>query len=255
MIVYVEYVLADNLLLDAFLAYVSCLLLRVKPSVWRIALSAFVGTALVFPFLYIQPTWARIVYKLGVLIAVCLPLSDSLKMLRKNLVVYALCSAACGGMYYLVCGVGLTPRYGVVQTRGGMLAIVSACSLVVLYLMVQLRGLVIEHKHRKNAVKLELAGRHGVRFVNGYYDSGNTVTAPNGRGILFLSPSMRQEIVAAPTEDDVVVRTVAGKTVVNLYKIETVKIFFRGDIHTIHQVNVAYSQQDMEYDALVPYNL
>ena len=255
MIVYVEYVLADNLLLDAFLAYVCCLLLRAKPSVWRIALSAFVGTALVFPFLYIQPYWARILYKLGVLVAVCIPLSNSLKSLRKNLVVYALCSAAVGGLYYLICGVTLVPKYGVVQTQGGTLALVAGCCLIVLYLLVQLRGLIVEHKHRKNAVKLELQGRHGVRFLSGYYDSGNTVKAANGRGILFLSPAMRPEIVAAPTHEDVEVRTVVGKTVLSLYKIDTVKIFFRGDIHTIHQVNVAYAQQDMEYDALVPYNL
>ena len=120
----------------------------------------------------------------------------------------------------------------------------------------QIRGVIVEHVKRKNAVKLELQTRQGVQFFSGYYDSGNTVTAANGRGILFLSPKVQKDVVAAPTGEEMVVKTIAGKNIVALYQIDTVKIFSGGKVHTIHQVNAAYAKENLSgYDALVPYNL
>lgn len=256
MIVYVEYVLVDNLFLDMLLAYVCMLLCKTRPSFWRVFFSAAVGTALVFPFLYIKPVWARLLYKVAVLLAVCLPLSFSRKQLRKHLVVYTLLSASVGGFYYLITGISVSPSYGVVHTSGGKLGLVAGCALIAVYLIRQLFGIVVNKIHRQNAVKVELPSRLGPRFISGYYDSGNRATAQNGRGILFLSPEIRGEIEAEPTGEDILVKTIGGKNMVSLYRIESVTIFSKGKTHTIEQVNAAYAFEKIgDYEALLPYNL
>ena len=256
MIVYIEWVIADNLALDLLLAYLTRLLLKQKPTWWRVLFSAAVGTALVFPFLYIEPTWARVLYKVAVLVAVCLPLADSVRLLRKSLVVYAGLSVLVGGVYYLATDTHIDPAAGVLTTSGGKVALVASSVLVATYLVRQVRGIAREIAHKRHMVRVQLqCGEHFV-FVSGLYDSGNTVLAPNGRGIIFLSPKIADVIVARKTDSIVEVRTVQGSNLFDLYQIERVKIYCDGSVNTIEQVNVAYARDNLSgCDALLPYHL
>ena len=256
MVVYIEWVLADNLALDMLLAYLTRTLLRQKPVWWRVLFSAAVGTALVFPFLYIRPTWARILYKVAVLVGVCLPLADSGRLLRKSMVVYAVLSAMVGGVYYLVTDTHLVQQAGVLTTSGGKVALVAASVLAVLYLVRQVRGIAREIAHRRHTVKVQLVSGKQFVFVSGLYDSGNTVLAPNGRGVIFLSPKVADAIEARKTEDKVDVRTVQGHNSFELYQIERVKIYCDGKVNIVEQVNVAYARDNLsDCDALLPYHL
>ena len=256
MIVYVEWVILDNLALDCLLGYLTLLILRAKPKWWRVAFSAVVGTALVFPFLFIRPSWARILYKVAVLIAVCLPLSDSARSLRRNLVVYAALSAGVGGLYYLATQTSLTMSYGVVTTSGGKVALLAGAVLVSLYLVRQLRGIVRELKVKRHLVKVQLVNGNRFVFVKGFYDTGNTVVASNGRGILFLSPKVKAELGDMSPLSGVEVHTISGKNAFDVYQIECIKIYSEGEVNTINQVNVAYSKDNLAgCDALLSYNL
>jgi len=256
MIVYVEWVILDNLALDCLLAYLTLLILRAKPKVWRVLFSAVVGTALVFPFLFIRPNWARLLYKIAVLVAVCLPLSDSLRSLRRNLVVYAALSAGVGGLYYLATQTSLTLAYGVVTTSGGRVAVLAAAVLIAVYLLRQLRGIVREMRVKRHLVKVQLVNGKQFVFVKGFYDTGNTVVAENGRGVLFLSPKIKGELGEMDAKGELVVRTISGRNDFQIYQIECVKIYSEGAVNTINQVNVAYSKDNLSgCDALLSYNL
>ena len=256
MVVYVEWVIADNLALDILLAYLTRILLRQKASLWRILFSAAVGTALVFPFLYIAPLWARILYKFAVLSAVCLPLSDSLRLWRKCLVVYAVLSAAFGGLYYLFAGSAFELSFGAISTTGGRVALLAASVTIGLYLVRQVRGLVRELRLKRHSVKVQLFNGERFVFVSGFYDSGNTVLAPNGKGVVFLSPKVQSTIGTMSEKGQIEVRTVLGKNTFALYQIDAIKIYRDGQVNTIERVNVAYSRDNLSgCDALLPYNL
>ena len=256
MIVYVEWVILDNLALDCLLAYLTLIILRAKPAWWRVLFSAVVGTTLVFPFLYIRPNWARLLYKVAVLLAVCLPLSDSGRSLRRNLVLYAALSAAVGGLYYLATQTSFTLAYGVATTSGGKIAVLAASVLIGVYLLRQMRGIVRELRVKKHLVKVQLVNGKQFVFVKGFYDTGNTVVASNGRGVLFLSPKVKSELGDMPAKDDLIVRTISGINDFEIYQIECVKIYSGGEVNTINQVNVAYSKDNLSgCDALLSYNL
>ena len=256
MIVYIEWVILDNLALDMLLAYLTRRLLRQRATLWRLVFSAVVGTALVFPFLYIEPTWARLLYKVAVLLAVCLPLSDSVKLLRKNLVVYAALSAAFGGLYYLITDTSLTLSYGVVHTSGGVVAVLSASILSGLYLLRQLKGIVVDLRRRHHLVKVQIVNGDRYVFVKGFYDTGNTVVAPNGKGVVFLSPKIRDSLGRLSHPENIEVRTISGQNSFEVYRIDCVKIYSEGQVNTIKGVNVAYSKDNLSgCDALLSYNL
>lgn len=246
----------DNFALDMLLAYLSRTLLRQKPTVWRLLFSAAVGTALVFPYLFVEPIWARILYKIAVLLAVSLPLSDTLRLLRKTLVVYAALSAAFGGLFYLVTNTDVLFSGGALVSSGGVVAAVAGSILLGLYLLRQVKGIVKEHLNKRHSVRVQLVEGERYLFVNGFYDSGNTVQASDGKGVIFLSPAVRDKIGALVPKDSVVVKTVQGATVFELYQIECVKIYSGGNVNTIQRVNVAYSRDNLSgCDALLPYNL
>lgn len=255
MVVYIEYVIVDNFTLDLLLAYLCRTLLREKPTWWRLLFSAVVGTALVFPFLYIRPTWARLLYKVAVLVACCLPLSDCARLLRKNLVLYAVLSAVFGGLYYIMAGAQLTPRAGVVTTTGGQVAAVAGSVLLGLYVIRQVRGLVREIKVKRHTVKVQLVNGERFIFVKGYYDTGNTVVATDGHGVVFLSPRLAAHIGDMHRVDHIEVRTIMGKNAFDLYLIDCVKIYCEGRVNTINHVHVAYSRDNLSgCDALLPCN-
>lgn len=256
MIVYVEYVLLDNGILDMLLAYLCRLILRQKPTRWRIILSAAVGTCLVFPFLFITPVWARLLYKIAVLAAVCIPLSDSAKSLRKNMVVYTVLSCVFGGVFYLLSDTSFTLQPGVVSTTGGVVGLTAGGIIIALYLIRQIRGLIKEGYHKRHHVKVQLVNGKQFAFVNGFFDSGNTAVGTNGKGIVFLSPKLQPVIGETPCCDQVDIRTVGGRSVLQLHKLDCVKIYCNGVVNTINQVNIAYSQENLTgCDALLPYNL
>lgn len=256
MIVYVEWVILDNLALDLLLAYLCRITAGEKATWWRLLFSAVVGAALVFPFLYIKPVWARILYKVAVLVAVCLPLSASWKSLRKNLILYAAFSALMGGVVYLVGGTAVDLQYGVLSTSKGVVALVAASCLVALYLIRQVKGILTEIRHKRHLVKVELVQGGRFVFVRGFYDTGNTVVAKNGKGVVFLSPKIKDSIGDLPSAEDVDVRTILGYNRFRLYQIDCVKIYSDGQVNTINRVNVAYARDNLSgCDALLPCDL
>lgn len=252
MVVYVEYLLLDNGLVDCLVAYLVLWLSKKRCARWRIALSAVLGTALVFGYLYIKPTWAQVLYKIATLLLVCLPLANSCKHYAACCMLYATFSALLGGLVYLVFGNGFS--VGLVLTKpGGVVGALAGAMLLVVYIARQLVGLVRTRTHRQNIVEVDVTIDGRVYRLKGFCDTGNTATATDGRGVAVLSSQYKKLLRGCPVTDTMRLSTVSGACVVSVVQIPSVKIYFADKSNTIVNVNACVGKaRFVGYDVLLP---
>ncbi|MBO4535077.1 MAG: sigma-E processing peptidase SpoIIGA, partial [Clostridia bacterium] len=189
MVVYLDSLIINNFFMDAWIAYLVRKFLRGKGNFWRVILSSVIGTALVFPFLYIKPIWLSILYKIGTLVLCCAPLGQGWHGYLKSLVLYALASAVIGGLSYLVADA--TPWGGIALTSSGLLVgLISGAGLLATFLFWQAAGLVKERRRRSNLRRVVLVDGEARHELTAYLDSGNTITDARGEGVLVLSSNL-----------------------------------------------------------------
>ena len=250
MVVYVEYLLFNNFMMDVLLAYLVRRFLGGKKDLWRIILSAVIGTGLVFPFLYIKLIWLAILYKITVLLLCCAPLGQTLRQFAASLVLYTLFSASVAGLVYLF---GNTTIHGAVAltNSGALVGLLSLAGIVAVYLVCQLKGVIGERKQRKKMRRIVLVAGEKHLELTAYLDSGNTARDGRGEGVLVLSNPCKDLLQGRSPYDNIMLSTIHGKAASDLYKLDTMVIY--GDkLHTYSNVSAVVADIAFKgYDALL----
>ena len=251
MIVYVEWVLFDNFCLDALLGYLTLRCVRAKVEVFKVVLSAAVGSlfALLSPMVR---SWT-IVFKLGVLLTntALLHLKISLRAYLIRTLVYAVLSFTLSGILTFLLG-GKWNYTFVGVAKGGIVGIISLSVLLLTYFVRQINGLMREKKLSSKCVVAELiCGDRSVR-LNALYDSGNLLTDRNGEGVVVSDEASLRELGELEPFGEMSISSAGGSKVLKLVKIPCIKIYSEGRENTLNNVTVALSDLPEEYAVILP---
>lgn len=192
MTVYIEYVVIDNMTMNTLLLYAAFLTLRQKPRVWRVLLSALLGTAcaLALPLLK-APAWAAFLLKLVVALLMTLIVLPKFKLkyyIMSNLIFVAytfVLGGAILGLFYMT-GTDFKAMSALNYTWGVPIGLYAAGIGLFVYLAFNITRYISAAKKRAafmRKVRLSLNGR--VFELKGYVDSGNLMES-DGLPVCFV---------------------------------------------------------------------
>lgn len=231
MTVYIEYVLIDNMTMNTLLLYAAFLTLKQKPSVWRVFLSAALGTAcaLTLPLINI-PMWLSFVLKIFVALLMTLVVLPKFKLkyyIMSNLIFVAytfVLGGAILGLFFLT-GTDFSAM-SVLSYEGGVpIGLYAVGVALFAYLIFNITSYISSAKKRAvflRKVRLGFKGR--VFELNGYVDSGNLLESDgvpvcfvmDKRLSKFAAESFAQDLTLSSGSDDkkfkiIYFSTVAGR--------------------------------------------
>lgn len=177
MVIYVEYVLLNNLAINALIIYLTLILTKRNKVWWRIALSALVGAvyALISPLIEFK---GDIVLKIVLALIMCLVAVKpiSVKKYFTLCTIFFLINFALGGT---IMGLGYMymPIMKAIYDKESLgIGLISAVSILSIFVV--RKGINIFHKSRReetNVRKVIMTIDNGIVAETGYYDSGNTL--------------------------------------------------------------------------------
>lgn len=192
MVVYIEYALAENFLLDWLLLYLALFTAKTTVKYGRLTFSAIVGAvgALVVPLLPVAAVWAYPIKFIGGA-ALCLLANGKKRFLRVCGAFFAYSFAFAGAMFALI---GLQT-----QTNGFFISQTSATFVICLGVILVLVCIAVVKRLRKQralyrhiyACKIRYQNRE-IR-VDGFLDSGNFAKL-KGRAVCFLAPDVAYDL-------------------------------------------------------------
>lgn len=223
--VYIEYVIADNFVIDALILWAAALTLRLPYKKYRVALGGLVGAACAVVSVFVTGFWTYFV-KTACLVAMCVTAIGFGKKLFWYVLLTVAYTFVLGGAIVAIfhfCNISyLTPNGEFYQLKVPLFVYVSAaaitaflCYSVVFYLK---QAKKIAPYITKTSVKLDKS-----YSLTGYCDSGNTL-AYNGVPVCFVTKKFsgfaeyfaKQTLAGNVTSIEVV--TVAGSKNVSAVK-------------------------------------
>lgn len=250
MVIYVEYVIFDNFLLDFFIGLLVCNLLHLKAR--RAFLSATLGTALAL----IYPCIGRnllAIYKILTLLTCCLPfMRKNMSSIFKSIFVFAVVSFIFSGIISLA--LNTVDEYGY-YSSGGAVGVIAGGALIGYVVIYKFANMLMSRISKEKFVKLTVCIGDKQMNAMGFVDSGNIATASNGKGIVFLDKSLSRKI-DSETVDYVFINTVGTGKIFNVIKIDKLMIYFEGKEHIYMNVNAIKTNQTYQgFQILLSSNL
>lgn len=237
MVIYVEYVIFDNFLLDLFIALLVCNLLHMKSR--RAFLSACLGTILAVVYPCVQKELVAL-FKLLTLLTCCLPFTQK-KLLPfiKSIFFYSVVAFIFNGLISF--GLNIAGEYGFYNS-GGTVGIIAGGAIIGYLIIYKFANLLISRISKESFVKLTLCIGDKKMHAMGFVDTGNIATASNGKGIIFLDKSLSRKI-HSDTIDYVFINTVGANKIFKVIKIDKLLIYFDGKEHIYIDVNAIKTDQ------------
>ena len=267
MVVYIEYVIIDNVVIDSLLLSLVKKCFHRKRNKARIFFSSLFGaaTACVFPLLSL-PLAPAIALKLlcGFVMSLLSGRCESVRQYISDYLLLLLLTFSFGGAVYAVChafGVSfdfLSGAYGGEVCLGGLLAFVYSLSRAV--------GKVALSLYRKKTVfpflrDCEVVIGDMSFSVKGFIDSGNTLfDRKSGLPVILASPELSAKLrtngaLAGKRANEMYFSTVSGKDHVPVYVLEKLKIYRGEEANIIYNVAIGLSKKPFcnggEYDLLL----
>lgn len=267
MVVYIEYVVIDNVVIDGLLLSLVQKCFHRKRNKPRIFLASLFGaaTACVFPLLSLSFVPA-IALKLlcGFVMSLLSCRCESVRQYISNYLLLLLLTFLSGGAVYAVChafGVSfdlLSGAYGGEVCLGGLLAFV--------YLLSRAIGKVAMSLYRKKTIfpflrDCEVVIGEMSFSVKGFIDSGNTLfDRKSGLPVILASPELSVRLrtsgaLAGKRASEMYFSTVSGKDCVPVYVLEKLKIYCEEETNIIYNVAIGLSEKPFcnggEYDLLL----
>ena len=267
MVVYLEYVFLDNFLIDAMLILLARKSFRLKVKKGMICLSAFVGAffSVITPFFNLSMGLAFLLkMPIGVLIVLCSGRFRSLKEYVKCFYLFLFFTFLFGGIvtaFFWGFGLSFDP---INYSHGSEVPLFLVLGLVFLgYLFCQkIIGDIYKRKVVSNFIincKIESDGK--IFDFLGYLDSGNSLCyKPTGSPIVLCSQKIGEKLkkecsILDFAHDVVTVATVAGKSLVPIYKIEKFWIYNGENPNILYNVMLGVVKGEFssgeEYDLLL----
>lgn len=237
MVIYVEYVIFDNFLMDLFIGLLLAELLR-KRKAWAI-LSAVIGTvlALIFPLIEKQ---LSTLYKILTLCCCCIPFCGrSLYDYFKSIVCYSIISFLYAGCISLILGFDSA----VISFSDGVkVGIISFCCIVGYFAILKIIKIILLKTQKDKYCRLNVFIENKKISAIGFFDNGNRALGSDGNGIIFLDKKISKNVKGASI-DCVFVSTVGGAKIMDVYKISEMEIYLNGEKHIYKNVNAVKTGQ------------
>lgn len=266
MIVYIDMLIIDNFCADAALLYCAVKTVKGEARPLRILLCALLGTALgvgytLFRLYFSVPAAVDVIVKYGVALALSVPAA---KFRTKR--ACALCCLAFVGYMAAFAGIltALFPAEAAAG-QGGVVfvsetipsgVLVAGC-VAFSFAAVRLVRL-LASRARAGALTFPCVLRLGEREVKakGFADTGNRLTDGRGQGVVVADPAAALALVRgqSPPREEIEAVTVGGKTFLTAFRIDEIRIYYRGGENIIRDVTVAVSPNPLagEHSLILP---
>lgn len=176
MIVYVEYVLFNNFLINILILYLSLLLCKVKVKIIRLALSAIVGAvySLFAPKINFS---GDIILKILLAFLMCIIVSNwKIKKIASLIAIFLLITFALGGAIIGLSNLYFPLKVALFAKNSANIGIISGTCLVSIYLVRKIIMIINKKKIiNKNVFDVIIATKNNLVCEKGYYDSGNVL--------------------------------------------------------------------------------
>lgn len=268
MVVYLDLLILDNFCADAALLYCAVRTVKGNAKLWRIVLSALLGTVLgtgytILCLYYTLPGAVDFIIKYSV--AAILPLTAANFKKKRT---YVLCSAAFLGYMFAFAGI-LTALFGgemsasgdtlVYTVYGIPSGILVMASVIFAFIGIKVAKRISERgKVLSCTLECLLCYKEKSVKVRGFADTGNRLRDRHGKEVAVAERSVILPLFSdfsdRPDHEKIRVQTVNGNSEFFVFRIDRIKIYFQGKEHTIEDVAVAISPQPLagEYEIILP---
>lgn len=215
MVVYIEYVLLSNFLIDAFVAYLTLVSLRMRASRLRICLASAFGAAFAaaVPYINFPAAGAVKVLMLLLMTAVMSKYTRFRQFLLATLL-YFVYTAALGGLVLMIRNLSLSDFISAMYYPGDLTgAYLAAGAIVLLYAIRQAVGYTVNKRRTgSRECKVILEVQCGEVACEGLIDTGNTLLK-GGKGVIVIDGKLAQKLVkkGATRTGGIWVKTVSGE--------------------------------------------
>ena len=252
MIVYIEYVVIDNFIVDYLLirSAAGLVSLDVKPLRVVFCAALGVGFALVFPLINFSGVFlAALKISVGALLILFCAKFRSVKEYLKTLAVFFLVTFAVGGI--------VTGVYGLFGDEIGELPVATVFIPVFISLKLLTRAVKkIVRLKRKEKLVFNVELKSGAKTVEtlGLFDTGNGLKE-DGQPVIVVDKSVFKKLFTADLNGlalkKVAVTTVAGKSENLGFTIEEVAIYFGEKPNIYKDVRAIVSKTPLDYGAIL----
>lgn len=262
MIVYIEYIIIDNMIINFIILYLTSIIMRTRLSVIRLLIGAIVGTffAFIIPILSINSLITLLIKLLiGLLICICSNKQIKLKVLMLFYLVFLFMTFAIGGLcltviYFLSGEISLI-SYELDFPVGILILIVS------LYAICIKRALILLKKRSKITdyiydVKLLQNGKE-VKIL-AFFDSGNGLSDEKyNKPIVIINLATLIKIVDENQLNYLLVGKYESSGLKNIYKTHYTTISSNGDliVFSIDNMFIKIKNEFKAIDAMVGVSL
>lgn len=255
MIVYVEYVLVSNFFIDAFIAYVTLLSLKMKVKAFRIAAAALAGSCFAVAVPYINFAAAGAVKVLMLIVMTALMSKyPSFKRYVMATLLYFVYTAALGGIVLLLNNLSVSQFVNALYYPNSLLgAYIAAAGIVLLYFCRQISGYMAKKRTEGAGCTVLITAGGAEISCEGIIDTGNTLTR-GGMGVMVIDKKLAKKLVkrGAKRVSGIWVKTVNGESYLPAIKIECVT-FPEQSGRSVRDVTAAISGTSMgEFKVILP---
>lgn len=263
--VYVEYVLFDNFVIDVLLLAIARKSYRLDAKFRRLVYPALLGAivALAMPIITQNQGW---LFTVRVLLGfLMVALSGKFKNIKEYFFCYYLFifytflfgGGVCAALYFV--GIKYDPLVGVSDVNFPLGFVLSVCCTLYFLLAKILKGLYKRRDIERFVLDCAVSIGGETFEVKGFVDSGNRlVFKKTGSPVVLCSPSFARKTlfnrdVNAFSLGDMPIETVAGKSAIKILKLDKL-VIYRGDFPNIIN-NVVIGLSEREFDSDGDYDL
>ena len=255
--VFIEYVVIDNFIFDYLLLLLTFKTNGRKPSKKRLLISTLFGTvfAVIFPLLNLHEL-ILFVLKISLafsMVAIVWCFESFNDYIKKTLKFFALTFAFGGVIYgcFSLIGLNYSFLYG---TANGIIPLGVLITIgVVIYKVFERLFLSLFAKKFILPFVCEcvIVNKGQIIKVNGFFDSGNQLIYNNKESVCIAGQGLVKRLffrgmLSGNECGQMCVNTVAGKSVIKIYEMDEIKIYFNGKKNIIYKAKLGVSAKSLK---------
>lgn len=250
MVVYIEYLIFDNMLVNTLIITITIFAMKKKPAFLRVFTGSVIGTiaAVIMPIINISGI-LLFLYKIAVSLIIVSIITKYLRVKEYfiGLILFYLISVLFGGIVYVLCNNSLTIE-GYYTRSDINVGILALAGLITVYILRQASAYIFSAEQKKNKLKsVEIISDNGetIGEYRALIDTGNNLYY-SGCPVIFISKKCASGISCAEI-GKVTVNTVVGSKDIGIHIIPKLRILCFNSCVEYDNVYCAISEEKFAY--------